>query len=48
VTRKMTRKVNNTFLGITFYIVKTSGIFFNRKLRHMLTNYGISREYPIL
>jgi len=48
VTRKMTRKVNNTFLVITFYIVKHFRIFFHRKLRYILTNYRISYKYPIL
>ncbi len=42
VTRKITRKVNITFLGISFYIVIISRIFFYKKLHYMLTNYGIS------
>ncbi len=48
VIRKITRKVNNTFLIITIYIVKISRIFFCRKLRYMLINYRISHEYLIL
>jgi len=48
VTRKIIRNINNTFLSITFYIIKISRIFFYRKLRYILTNYRISHEYPIL